>query len=160
MDFCIWNDERPRIEHYAYDFSPLDEVMGCEVVFDVTFTEAISAIFHELTFNGLTQETFEARKEEIIMSLKKAEEDIRESNTYTMEEVFQELEKEILENATEQEREKFLKEKEEKEKNRFRDDVYSNVVSYLNHYSCINLIRSWYLQNIENGKIKITEKLV
>lgn len=160
LDFALWNEDKPRIEHYCYDFSPLDEIMGCEVVFNGCRTEAICEIFHELIFNGLTEESSQARKEEIINSLKEAEKDIKEGRTYTMEEVFEKLEAQILEGATEEEKEKILKAREEKERNRFRDDVYNRAIMYQNHNACIDIIRSWYLENIQNGNIQITEKLV
>lgn len=156
LDFSLWDDEKPRIEHYAYDFSPLDEVMGCEVYFkSEDITEVLCEIFRELTFNGLTEESSEARKIEIMNDLKEAEEDIKAGRTYTMEEVFERLDAEILENASEEEKEQILKDRAERKKNKPRDDRYSSIVMYYNHNACIQAVREWYLENFKNGNITI-----
>ncbi len=156
LDFSLWNDEKPRIEHYAYDFSPIDEVMGCEVYCDSDkVTEALCEIFYELTFNGLTEESSKARKEQILNDLKEVEKDIAEGRTYTAEEVFEKLDAEILEGASDEEREKILKDREERKRNKPRDERYSRMIMYHNHNICIEAIRSWYLENFKKGNITI-----
>lgn len=156
LDFSLWDDKKPRIEHYAYDFSPIEEVMGCEVYCDSDKkTEALCEIFHELTFNGLTEESSQARKEEILNNLREAEKDIAEGRTYTMEEVFDKLDAEILENASEEEKKQILKDREERKRNKPRDERYSSIVMYYNHNKCIEAVRSWYLENLKNGNITL-----
>lgn len=153
LDFSLWNDEKPRIEHYAYDFSPIEEIMGCDVYLedDNNIIFALFEIFRELTFNGLTEESSEARKEEILESIKEAEEDIKAGRTYTMEEVFEKLDAEILEGASEEEREQILKDRAERKKNEPRNNRYSSVVMMYNHNVCIQAIRAYYLENFKAG---------
>jgi predicted DNA-binding protein YlxM (UPF0122 family) len=87
-----------RIEHYAYEFSPHEEILGYDVSeasrYEVgdDVTVALS-IFNEMTFCGITEEHHKEKVEEITQSLKEAEESIENGTAECrpIEDLFKEL---------------------------------------------------------------------
>jgi hypothetical protein len=95
----ILNPEKiERIEHYAYEFSPHEEILGYDVSeasrYEVgdDVTVALS-IFNEMTFCGITEEHHKEKVEEITQSLKEAEESIENGTAECrpIEDLFKEL---------------------------------------------------------------------
>ena len=95
----IMNPEKvERIEHYAYEFSPHEEILGYDVSEASRYeigddvTVALS-IFNEMTFCGITEEHHKEKVDEITQSLKEAEESIENgtANLRPIEDLFTEL---------------------------------------------------------------------
>lgn len=154
-EFSLWTEEKPRIEHYSYEFTSVDKVLGMEVFYTTSKINAVCAIFHELIFHGLTEESSEKRKSEIIESIQEGIQDVKEGNYLSAEEVFKELEDEIYESASDEEKEKILKDRAEKEKNKDRDNVYMQVATRYNHEKCIAIIQSYYLSKVSSGEFQL-----
>ena len=71
-----------RIEHYAYEFSPHEEILGYDVSeasrYEIGDDIVVAlSIFNEMTFCGITEEHHKEKVEEITQSLKEAEEEIQ-----------------------------------------------------------------------------------
>jgi hypothetical protein len=88
-------------EGYAFEFSPWSEILGCKVsmgnVKRIGLQDCIYAVLHEMTFNGMTEESQNERRQELEASIKEAEEidklplEERQKYYHDVEEVWKEL---------------------------------------------------------------------
>lgn len=93
------NEGRP--EGYAFEFSPWSEILGYQVsmgnVNRIELQDCIYAVLHEMTFNGMTEESQNERRQELETSIKEAEEidklplEERQKYYHDVEEVWKEL---------------------------------------------------------------------
>ena len=73
-------------EHYAFEFNAWDEILGAQVFLPNVEKAGrllfLATVFYEMTFFGLTEESHQAKTEEIRESLIKAEEELRNPETH------------------------------------------------------------------------------
>lgn len=148
--FVLWNDSLPRIEHYCYDYTPMEELLGTEVYYsnDVSEIEVICTILYELFLHGFEEEDRTTSLNNLTKELEKSMQDVKEGKCYDAKELFESLENEMLESYSEEDRKTYLEKKKEKEKNKERDFLYSYLVNRINHKKCISLIEEWYLKTL------------
>lgn len=150
-EFTLWNDNGNRIEHYCYDSTNLKEILAFEVFYkDVTKEEAVCEILHELIRWGIDDNERNENIEKFHKSIEESIKDIDSSETIDADTFFEELEKEILEGASEEEKEKILTKRKLKEKNKDRDELYRSIVMRLNHKKCISIIEEYFLEKLKN----------
>lgn len=156
-EFSLWNDNLPRIEHYVYDYVPFNELLGTDVFFsnDISEIEVICVILHEIFRHGFEEYDRECSLNNLINMLEESVKDIEEENTIDSETFFEQLQNEILEKASEDEKKSILKDRENHKRNKNRDRLFSHLVIRINHKKCISLIEEYLIQEIINGNIII-----
>lgn len=162
-DVSLWigKDDENHLEHYGYDMSPLADVLSMEVYpYEVDLIDAACEIIENLTFFGIEEEKRMDKVEDIIESLTTQCEEIEAGTAKTIpaEEVFAQLEQEIWDEATEEERIEIKKQREEKEKNKRRDNVLLHLVMNMNHMKHKMAILSYYRQQILDKKVILENK--
>lgn len=87
--------EMERPPGYAYDFSPWEEIVGCEVFVEGADEETRAAIVEdalwELSFFGVNREEHDKRVDEMLDKLEEAQKDIEAGNYITHDEMKQNL---------------------------------------------------------------------
>lgn len=124
----------PHIDSYGYEFSPWEEWLGLQVDLESMkyfgLAECIADILSEMTFNGMTRESQEERREELEESANELQrildmpEEEQKNHLISWDEVRRELESEfdLQDNRTEEEKEQ---EKSEQNLRLHRDAVWN-----------------------------------
>lgn len=146
-EFGLWCGEN-RIEHYAYDFDTLENIISTEVYYKLSDIEAACEIINEILFLGFTDEKRTAKLEEIRNALDEAEASIENGECIDADTFFEELEREILEEATAEEREQIIAKRNERKKNENRDKTYLEVVMRINHKRCIEIVEEYFIEKL------------
>lgn len=156
-EFSMWDENKPRIEHYCYDYTPIKELLNTEIFFsnDVSEIEVICTILHEIFIHGFTEKNREENLQNLISKLEISIKNIEAGETIDFDTFFEKLENEVLETISEKEKEKILKERELKNKNKNRDKLYLSLVCRINHKKCIQLVEEWCIFELLNNNIKI-----
>jgi hypothetical protein len=156
-EFVLWNDNAPRIEHYCYDFAPIEDLLGMEVFYndEVNDIEAIVEVLHETFMHGFQEDE---RKESLDKFMKEIEEsmkDVEAGNFVDADTVFEELENSIYKNETPEEHEERMKQKAIKESHKNRDTTFLHIATRINHKKCISIIEEWCLAHLLDGEINL-----
>lgn len=146
-DFAIWNDNREcRIEHYAFDFEPLQTIANYKIakesVRHMGIEACCAAILNEICFWGLVESIRIAKIEE----LKEAISDNENTRKYEFDNVadlMADLEADLELTDTEKEYRKYYQEF--KNKVRHIEKAYSDKVSNEDHMHYISAVRNEYL---------------
>lgn len=156
---CLWGGDN-RVEHYAYDFNPREEILGMDLFIDsdVSEKDAFNHIISEMMTFAIDDDERNQKISEIVDSLEESVKDIKEKMEngepcgIPAEDVFRELEQKIWDEADEEQRKQILEEKAKREKNKDRDNAYMMVSSNINHNIKVNTIYKWYLSIIDTLK--------
>lgn len=150
-DFTLWNDTKEvRIEHYAYDMSPLSELLSYNIA-SVSIDElggpiCIAMILDEVFHYGYDIEQTDTRREEfkktITAALDEAISDLDKSKSISLEDFMADMEKEILDSCNDDDERNYIIEQRKFKKN--VNDIesrYSYKVNTENHNHLIKLIK-------------------
>lgn len=154
-DFTMWKGTENRLEHYAYDFDELDEVLSYDCFADNVSDEMMLAvIIDELTTFGFDEESRNNRIEEIKSDIQKGLEEIDEEDEerkgyVEFENVMDNLEKTILDNSSEKEKEEIIKKREERKEHKDRNYEYMSIALRINHKACISAVEKYYLSMMQ-----------
>ena len=148
-NFTIWNDEgETRIEHYGIDFISVAELAGYMVaeqsVENLGIEVCCACILQDLFEWGLTEEARKEHFEELKEMLDESMKDLDEGRYTSAEELFEDLDKEILAEASDDEREYWRLEKEFKRKVREIERRYSQKINDENHKMFIDAVKNEY----------------
>jgi len=148
-DFTIWNDVgETRLEHYGIDFVSVEELAGYTIaqqsVDDMGIEVCCACILQELFEWGFTEEARKEHFEELKEMLDESMKDLDEGRYTSAEELFEDLDKEILAEASEDEREYWRLEKEFKRKVREIERRYSQKINDENHKMFIDAVKNEY----------------
>ena len=129
-DFTIWNDVgETRLEHYGIDFVSVEELAGYTIaqqsVDDMGIEVCCACILQELFEWGFTEEARKEHFEELKERLEEAKKEYEEGRCISGEEFMEELRKEILADANE----------DEKEYRKYKDEFDEKVIDIERRYS-------------------------
>lgn len=156
-EFGLWNDNLPRIEHYAYDYMPINELLGTELFYSENICEidVLCTILHQIVLHGFTEKQKEESFDNLCAQLDEAMKDYEEGRCFDADDVFEELEQEILDSCkTEEDRQKIIEQRQERKKNEYRDKLFLHLVMKINHKECVKLIEEWCVNEILKGNIR------
>lgn len=143
------------VERYAYNMSEIPDILSMEIyVYDVPPMDAVCEIIHTLSFFGMEEESRSRKINEVSKSLKKSMDEIDSGKEEGIpaEEVIASLEKELMEHMSNDEKEQFLLEKAEKEKNKDRDFCYMVAAGNQNHLQRVSAITDYYRHLLLEGR--------
>ena len=154
-DFVMWNNDKIRLDHYGYISNKSEDIISYECFFD-DFDEktVLAVILDEISIFGWSEKERNDRISQIESSLRKSDESIKaqkaagETVTIPAEEVLSRIDEEIYQSADEEEKAIIRKEREEREKNKERDDLYFRIALRINHKACISLVEKYYLHSM------------
>lgn len=149
IDFNLWDDEgEARLEHYGIDFISVAELAGYSIaeqsVEKLGVEACCACILRELFEWGLTEEEREEQFEELKKRLDESMKDLEEGKCISAEELFDELEDELLSEESEDEREYWKLEKEFKKKVLKIERRYAEKINDENHQLFIDAVKTEY----------------
>lgn len=153
-EFTLWNDNNGnRIEHYCYDYTPLKEIVNSDVYFsnEVSEIQAICVLLNNIIEHGLTEEIRQENLTKLMDMLDESIKDIENGNFIDADTMFEELENDILDGASNEEKENILKSREFRKKYQKEIDICNYLTSRINHKKCISLIEEYYIEYIYNN---------
>lgn len=150
-DFTIWNDNGEcRIEHYAFDFEPLQTIanyrIAKESVCHMGIEACCAAILNEISFWGLVESIRIAKIEELKEAIEEAISDNENTRKYefdNVDDLMADLEADLELTDTQKEYRKYYQEF--KNKVRHIEKAYSDKVSNEDHMHYISAVRNEYL---------------
>lgn len=154
-DFVMWNNDGIRLEHYDYISNKSEDVISFECFFDDCDEKTVLAvILDELSIFGWNERERNDRISQIDSILKgsyksiKAQKDAGETIGIPAEEALSRIHEKIYQSADEEEKAKIREEREEKEQNKERDNLYLRIAMRINHKACISLVEKYYLHSM------------
>ena len=153
-EFTLWNDNNGnRIEHYCYDYTPLKEIANSDVYFsnEISKIQAICVLLDNIIEHGYTEEMREESLSKLMDMLDESIKDIENGNFIDAETMFEELDNDILDGASNEEKESILKNREFRKKYQNEIDICNYLTNRINHKKCISLIEEYYIEYIYNN---------
>ena len=149
----IWDGEN-RLEHYGYDFSSREEILGMDMFLDTNEISEIDAaitLIKNMTSFSIDEETRNEKIENVIADLEKSLKDYEEHKDepgYLLdaEEVFENILGKHM--SVEDRKERTLKLK-EREKNKEKIHARMHIGNDINHKKCIIEIEKYYLSIVD-----------
>lgn len=137
-----------RLEHYGIDFVSVEELGGYTIaqqsVDDMGIEVCCACILQELFEWGFTEEARKEHFEELKEMLDESMNNLDEGEYISAEDLFDELEDELLSEESEDEREYWRLEKEFKRKVREIERHYSQKINDENHKMFIDAVKNEY----------------
>ncbi len=146
-DFANWNDEGDNgLERYGIDFVRLSELAGYTVaeqsIENMGINTCCAAILLELFIWGFTEEDRERNSEDLKKDLDESVQDIKDGRCYSWDEFIEELDREIIADCSEDEKQHRIYEKEYKNKVEEIERCYAEDVYEINHQKYIEAVIS------------------
>lgn len=152
-NFTMWNDDGDmRLEHYGIDFVKIPALAGYHIAKSSVEEQGIdvccAVILEELFSWGLTEEQREERYEELVKRIKKSEQEVEAGHVVTSEELWEELDKEFLEHASEDEKQHMYFEREYEKNVEEIEQRHREEISAKDHQRFIDIVKKEYKRGV------------